>query len=348
MNIAIKRLDPNLPDPVESRRRAAGRLVRFTYATVVFGILGFFVVYFGAPLVLLSGPGTVSSPRYVISFPFVVQVLEMKVVAGSTVKAGEEIGRVRSPEQDNIVANYMRALADVASRRSELRVKARVAREALDPAREYQRLTDQAADNVKETSASLSYRLELFRERASASKAVLSQEAEVEESITQLSDLDEMAARLRESLDAVQRAFAEGRVYAPVGGIIAANPLAHVGESLVAGSPFAEILDPADVFVDWYIPNERLFDPQVGQDVIVLFGNRRIYARIAQILPVSAVYGGTQSTVARERSATQIARIRFNPDAQLPPLNSTVNVRMYYADWAGRAAARFVRLLGLD
>ena len=32
MNVTINRLDPNVPDPVESRRRAAGRLVRFAYA----------------------------------------------------------------------------------------------------------------------------------------------------------------------------------------------------------------------------------------------------------------------------------------------------------------------------
>ena len=28
MNVTINRLDPNVPDPVESRRRAAGRFVR--------------------------------------------------------------------------------------------------------------------------------------------------------------------------------------------------------------------------------------------------------------------------------------------------------------------------------
>ena len=33
MNVTINRLDPNVPDPVESRRRAAGRFVRFAYAT---------------------------------------------------------------------------------------------------------------------------------------------------------------------------------------------------------------------------------------------------------------------------------------------------------------------------
>src|SRR4029079_14817884 len=106
MNITLNRLDPNLPDPVESRRRAAGRMVRIAYATVVFGVLGFFVVYFGAPLVFLSGPGTVTSPHYVIWLPFIVQVTQMRVAPGAAVKADEEIGQVRSPEQDNIVATY--------------------------------------------------------------------------------------------------------------------------------------------------------------------------------------------------------------------------------------------------
>ena len=88
---------------------------------------------------------------------------------------------------------------------------------------------------------------------------------------------------------------------------IVSTGLAHVGQSLVAGTPIAEILDPTDIFVDWYIPNERLIDPKVGNEVFVLFGNRRISGKIAQILPVSGVYAGTQQrcwrgTVLRRRS----------------------------------------------
>jgi len=56
MQITLNRLDPNVPDPVESRRRAAGRAVRIAYATVVFGILAFVVAYFAAPLVYLGVP----------------------------------------------------------------------------------------------------------------------------------------------------------------------------------------------------------------------------------------------------------------------------------------------------
>src|SRR5436190_1736897 len=148
MNIMISRLDPNVPDPVESRRRAAGRFVRIAYSAIVFGVLGFFVVYFGAPFVYLSGPGTVSAPRYVVSLPYTVQLTQVNLVAGATVKAGQEIGQVLSPEQDSIVATYMQALADVAGRTAELRIKARVAQETLEAARSYLRVTDEAAERI--------------------------------------------------------------------------------------------------------------------------------------------------------------------------------------------------------
>jgi multidrug resistance efflux pump len=348
MNIMLNRLDPNLPDPVESRRRAAGRTVRIAYATVVFGILAFFVVYFGRPLVYLGGPGTVTSPRYVVSLPFTVQVSRMNLAPGARVKKGEEIGQVRSPEEDSIVATYMRALAEIAGRRAELRIKARVAQDSLDAARSYLRVTEEAAERVDGmSSASVIFRVDVLRERASARKAVVSQEAEVAESTVQLAALDQIERQLRDRLDEVERQFADGRVFAPIAGIVSTG-LAHIGQSLIAGTPIAEILDPTDLFVDWYIPNERLVDPKVGNDVLVLFGNRRIPGKIAEILPVSGVYAGTQQVLTRDRPATQMARIRFDPGASPPALNSTVYVHMHYTDVSARAAEAFVRLFGLD
>jgi multidrug resistance efflux pump len=270
----------------------------------------------------------------------------MKVASGDRVKAGEEIGQVRSPEQDNIAGTYMRALADIAGRRAELRIKARVAQESLEAARAYERLAEETVHQVETSSAvSLNYRIEIFRERALAHKTVVSQEAEIAEATTQLAELNEISQELHNSLDQVEHNFDEGRVLAPVGGIVSTG-LAHVGQSLVAGTPFAEILDPTDVFVDWYIPNERLADPRVGQEVFVLFGNRRIHGKVAEILPVSAVYAGTQTLMARERTATQIARIRFSPGAELPPLNATVHVHMYYTALAHDVASWLVGLFG--
>jgi hypothetical protein len=73
----------------------------------------------------------------------------------------------------------------------------------------------------------------------------------------------------------------------------------------------------------------------------VLFGNRRIPGKIAEILPVSGVYAGTQQPLTGNRPATQIARIRFDADALPPPLNSTVDVRMHYSDFSARIATHW-------
>lgn len=347
MNLVINRLDPNVPDPVESRRRAAGRLVRVVYALIVFGILAFFVIYFGRPFVYLGGPGTVSSPRYIISLPYVVQVNRMNIQSGSTVKAGDEIGQVWSPQQDGVVATYMRALADIAGRTAELRIKARVANQTLDATRSYLQVSEEAVDRLAASNvASTSFQMEVFRERALARKTVVSQEAEVAECAVQLASLDDLSRQIRGHIDEIERRFAEGRIFAPVAGVISTKP-ARPGESLVAGAPIAEILDPANVFVDWHIPNERLVDPRVGSEVLVVFGNWRLPGRISEILPVSDVYGGAQPSFTRERVATQMARIRFNPGTDPPALNATVYVHMHYTGLGSQIGAILVRILGL-
>jgi multidrug resistance efflux pump len=254
---------------------------------------------------------------------------------------------VLSPEQDSIVGTYMRALADISGRTAELRIKARVAQDSLETVRSYLRVAEEAVERIGTMSAAtVTFRLEVLREHASARKAVVSQEAEVAESAIQLAYLDKFIQQLQGRVDEVERHFGQGRILSPIAGIVSTG-LAHVGQSLVAGTPIAEILDPTDIFVDWYIPNERLLDPKVGNEVLVLFGNRRIHGKIAQILPVSAVYAGTLPLLARDRPATQIARIRFDPDALPPALNSTVYVHMHYTGLSARVADGLVHLFGL-
>jgi multidrug resistance efflux pump len=189
--------------------------------------------------------------------------------------------------------------------------------------------------------------MEVLREHALALKTVVSQEAEVAESAIQLASMDELIQQLRGRLEEVERHFGQGRVFAPIAGIVSTG-LADVGQSLTAGTPIAEILDPTDIFVDWYIPNERLIDPTVGHVVFVLFGNRSIPGKIAQILPVSGVYAGTpQQLLARDRPATQMARIRFDPGTSPPPLNTTVDVRMHYTRFSAHVTGVLLWLFGL-
>jgi hypothetical protein len=115
----------------------------------------------------------------------------------------------------------------------------------------------------------------------------------------------------------------------------------------MAGTPVAEVMDSTHIFVDWYIPNARFADPQVGGSVYVLFGNLRFRGTISEVLPLSDIYAGTQVSAVRERASTQIARVRFSPGTAPPPLNSAVYVHMIYSDLLDRAAGVFLRLFGL-
>jgi hypothetical protein len=86
----------------------------------------------------------------------------------------------------------------------------------------------------------------------------------------------------------------------------------------MAGTPVAEVMDSTHIFVDWYIPNARFADPQVGGSVYVLFGNRRFRGTISEVLPLSDIFAGTQASAVRERASTQIARVRFTPGTAPP------------------------------
>jgi len=183
----------------------------------------------------------------------------------------------------------------------------------------------------------------MLRERALAQKTVAGQEAEVEEATIQLASLDEFGGQLRQHLDGLERNFDGGRILAPISGIVADAP-AIEGQSVVAGTPIAEILSPNDLFVIWYVPNERFADPEVGRKVVVLFGRRRLEGTITEILPLSDSYGESQSSIVRVPTATQIARVRLGPNVTPPALKSTVSVHMYYSDLAASIATGLAQL----
>src|SRR6185312_1877248 len=149
------------------------------------------------------------------------EVMRMNRASGATVKAGDEIAQVISPEHERIVATYMQALADINGRTAELRIKARVAQDVLQAARSYELVTQEAVERLGAmTVATVTFRMEVLREYASARKAVVSAEAEVSESKVQLASLDEFIKQLRGHLDDVQRDFCHSKVLAPVGGIV--------------------------------------------------------------------------------------------------------------------------------
>ena len=152
---------------------------------------------------------------------------------------------------------------------------------------------------------------------------------------------------LQEQFDRTERDFDAGRVLSPTDGVVATH-LARAGETVLAGSSIAEIFQAGDVYVDWYIPDFRLVDPQPGYRVVIAVGRNRVLGTIGEILPISDTFDNRRSPILREPQRGQVARIRLDPDAQPPALNATVQVYMYYTAAAGHVAETFVHVFDLD
>ncbi|WP_069881615.1 HlyD family secretion protein [Bosea sp. BIWAKO-01] len=347
----IHRLAPDLPDPVESRRVGAGRVVRWVYATFILLIMGFFLWRFGSPLIFLSGPGVVSAPRLAVSLPYLAQVKRIDVGPGATVQAGDLIAVIDSPQVDEITASLLRALADVSGREADLRVKARVAKASLDAAKSRSTMAEEAMQRLEGNpgleTASLIYRGEVHRERSLAVQNVAALEAEADEASAQLERLRDVREQIRGRYDQVRQGFDEGRIVAPTSGIVASSTR-RSGETVTAGTSLAEIYVAGDTFVDWYIPDFRLVDPQPGQRVFVIWGKARLAGTLTELLPISELLESRRSSILREPSVGQIGRVRFDAGVHPPTLNSTVQVRMFYSHFTEQLARFLVQLFNLD
>lgn len=189
---------------------------------------------------------------------------------------------------------------------------------------------------------SVAYRTEVYRERAQAVQNAVALEAEADESSIQLLRLAETRQQIQNQFDRTEKEFDGGRVFSPVNGVVATH-LARAGETVVAGSSIAEVFQAGDFYVDWYIPDFRLVDPQPGYRVVVGIGRNRVLGTISEILPISDTIEDRRSSILRQRG--QVARIRLDSDVHPPALNATVQVYMYYTDIASRVAETFVHAL---
>jgi len=136
MEVKINRLDPNVPI-----RRAAGARPDGGALCLCDGrvrVLAFFIIYFRPRPSSISAVRAPSRPAILVSLPYTVQVTHMNLEPGATVKAGEDIAEVVSPERTASSQTYMQRWRTSPGRTAELRIKARVAQESLEASRSYQ------------------------------------------------------------------------------------------------------------------------------------------------------------------------------------------------------------------
>lgn len=180
---------PLAPHPVRDRRARSGLVVRLVYGLGVLAVALYFAWYFGRALVFLEGTGVVTAPVYDVSTPYLSQVVHMNVTSGIAVEEGDLIATVTSPQLDSEINELDRILVEQSQKEADLRIRLRIATATLGLASKNVELTEEAFTRLGPGNAgvtSLTYRMDVYRERATARMQEAQAEAEADEVQKQL------------------------------------------------------------------------------------------------------------------------------------------------------------------
>jgi multidrug resistance efflux pump len=335
----------SLPDPVQTRQATASGFLRFIYASIVIGLALFLAWQLIKSLIYTQSPGSVVAPYYVVSTPFTARIVELYVKPGDTVKKGQMVATVRSPEIDALRANLVTSVAEQVNREADLSIRLLVATKTLEPVQVRAQASNQCADKLDKHPESVTsvFRSQVLRECAQAQAELARIEAEIFEITRQLQAVKRARQDIEDVRNFVKNAFNDGKQLAPITGVVA-NHSANPGQSVTAGTSIVEIYDPADLYVQWVLSADRLTQPNVGAPVYVLDGNRVMRGTI------KAVYSLAQDaedgeTIFAKRRAGQLVRIELPEGVPYPAYRTDLEVRYNYWRFMDSAVNWYVDIM---
>lgn len=324
---------PLAPHPVRGRRARSGLLVRVIYGLGVLAVGLYFAWYFGRSLLFLEGAGFVTAPLYDLSTPYLSQVVHMNVTPGIEVEEGDLIATLTSPQLDKEVNELDAILIEQREKEADLKIRLSVAEATLDNARKNVELTEEAARRLDPSGAgitSLSYRMDVYRERSQAHLQLAQAEAEAREVKVQLDLFSSNRHDIRIKQHALLAAFDDGRIKAPVSGLVG-NELVHTGEVIKPGDRIAEIYDTSERYILWHLPAFSLREPQVAEVVYVHYGSKILPAYVYEIQQIAQQAPAVNQSVLREKPQQQVVLVKLMNENVKLPINAQVTVRMNYS-----------------
>jgi multidrug resistance efflux pump len=328
-----QQLGRDIPDPGESRRASSGRIVRVIYASGVIAIVIALAWHYGRSLIFLEGAGTITAKRYALSAPYTVQVLNIKVVPGSRVKAGDVIAEVKSFQVDQYLSDLLRAISDQTNKQADLQIRLAIARSTLSPSKKRLEIANNTVSRFglgAEGVSTLQYRTEVYREHSNAVIAFAQAEAESTEITAQLALLTDNRLALEARITRINAEFDGGKIITPIDGVIGGR-ISQSGGTIPVGEVVAEVYNTNELYVDWEIPLRRLIEPRVGDPVYITAGYSVIEGKITDIFPISTSLGANRNEGSSYAHRGQTARVKNHGFDTLLAVDSQVTVFMNYS-----------------
>jgi multidrug resistance efflux pump len=332
------------PDPVETRRSVSGMGVRIIYGTGVIGLGLYLLWYFGRSLLFLEGTGIVTAPIYDISTPYLSLIDSVNVVPGIYISEHDIVATIHSPQLDQNINDIDRVLVEQSQKEADLRIRYRIANATSQSAQDRLAMANEAfrrLDGKNGESASLVYRMDVYRERAQALVQKSQADAEVDEVQIQLHRFEENTALLKNKIQALNAQFNNGYVTAPISGIIGTN-LMHNGEVIKPGDRIVQIYDMSESYIIWHVPAFTIKTPRIGDIVYVHYGQKILPAYVYDIKNIAETAPESSQSILRDKPQEQAILVRTKTQQPSLPINAPVTVRMNYNGWLDAAVSYII------
>jgi multidrug resistance efflux pump len=327
-----RRLDPEVPDPVENRRASSGRTVRLVYLLGLLVFAGFLAWHYLRFMVFLEGSGTITAKQFLISAPYTVHVDTIEVIAGSRVKKGAVIANVTSFDFEQYRSELLRSIAEMTAREAELQIRLTIAKASLAPSAQRLQIALEVTKRFEawsRGSESSQYRIDIFRELSNAMEFHVHAEAEASEVSIQMQRLADKRQLLEVRLSKAEGYYNGGVIVSPIDGVVAFD-IAKEGSTVLVGQTIGSVYDNSAIYIDWEMPLRRLVEPDVGDAVFITSGYSVIEGSISNIYPISTNLGADRRDFFSTTTQGQTARVKNHGFDKLLPIDSQVIVRMNY------------------
>jgi multidrug resistance efflux pump len=317
------------PDNLVNQVRAGGKsTARRLYLAAVTAAAVFLVLQVVGPFVFLDAAGLVTKERVILAPEFNARVVAVHVAPGDQVRAGQPLLTVSSSETLDRIADLTAKLGQIAAREAQLSGRAKQGATLLPVAAD-RRARAQASYKTLQSLASrqltTSNRIsEAARELFEAEREYAQMAAEITTVQAELATTSSTRADLSRAIEDLRRSYNGGRLLAARDGQIGPS-VVHPGTILKLGETALEIYS-GHSFVVAYMPTNRLYSVEPGDNVIVTDGTTRARGRVERIEAMADVLPPEFQNVFSSRERQQVVRVELVSGAERLSVQTKIRV----------------------
>lgn len=331
----MKRLRTNnsKPEPKVAGSWRNGRWSRRIYVLILACIGLAILNYAVGDAVILRADGMVVRNRYAVAATYPAKVAAVYVKEGARVEEGQILARLESAEILKDIAQLSLQYADISARDTQIKVRSATNQDLMPLA---ERHAEQTAGAVRQYSTMKGLIPTSRQDQALGSEymtasrlAELKNEARIMEQ--QLPLMEKAQARAESALLQLDTFYDDGKIRAPVAGIVGAK-IPVVGQVAPFGYTLFDVYGERSSVLA-YLPEMYLFPLREGQRVEVsAAGRTRAIGTIEAILPLADALPPEFQNMFRPRDRGRLVRIALPADTKFA-VSEKIRVTGCAAGW---------------